>query len=150
MTNCNKVNDSACLRRDFEYISWWEAQWDMDLLPEFGSTIQRLHQKQTALKESTTSVTNVSYMYIMHNQTLESVSPATYLAVDLPGSEIIKLVSCSTQPSMKFVLLINLRLLTIANAFLLNIAKHEYFSANRYKNARWHFVFISRENFMLS
>ena len=43
----------------------------------------------------------------------------------LPGSEFIKLVSCSTQVSMKFVLLINLKLLTTANSFLLNMAEHD-------------------------
>ena len=36
---------------------------------------------------------------------------------------------------MNFVLLINLKLLTIANSFLLNIAEHENFSANKYENA---------------
>ena len=42
--------------------------------------------------------------------------------------------------SMKFVQ-INLRLLTIANSFLQNIAEHENFSANEYENANycWHF-----------
>ena len=42
---------------------------------------------------------------------------------------------------MKFVLLINLKLLTIARSFLLNIAKHEIFSANKYENANnsWYF-----------
>ena len=42
---------------------------------------------------------------------------------------------------MKFVLLINLKLLTIANSFLLNIAEHEIFCANKYENANygWHF-----------
>ena len=35
------------------------------------------------------------------------------------GSEVIKLFSCSTQLSMKFVLLINKKLLRIANSFLL-------------------------------
>ena len=41
----------------------------------------------------------------------------------------------------KFVLLLNLKLLTIANSFLLNIAEHENFSANKYENANycWHF-----------
>ena len=48
------------------------------------------------------------------------------------GFEVIKLFSCSTQLSMKFVLLINLNLLTNANSFLLNIAGHENFSANKY------------------
>ena len=57
------------------------------------------------------------------------------------GPEAIKLFLCSTQLSIKFVLLINLKLLTIANSFLLNIAKHENFSANKYENANycWHF-----------
>ena len=52
-----------------------------------------------------------------------------------PGPEVIKRFSCSTQQSMNFVLLINLQLLTIANSFLLNIAEHEHFSANKYENA---------------
>ena len=47
-------------------------------------------------------------------------------------------------------MLINLELLTIANYFLLNIAEHENFSANKYENAVGIFIFISRENFMLS
>ena len=58
-----------------------------------------------------------------------------------PGPEVIKLFSCSTHLSMKFVLHINLKLLILANSFLLNIAGHEIFSANRYENANnsWHF-----------
>ena len=41
----------------------------------------------------------------------------------------------------KFVLLTNLKLLTIANSLSLNIAEHEKFSANKYENANycWHF-----------
>ena len=35
---------------------------------------------------------------------------------------------------MKFVLLINLKLLTISNSFLLNISELENFSANKYEN----------------
>ena len=35
---------------------------------------------------------------------------------------------------MKFALLINLELLTIANSFLLNIAEHENSFANKYEN----------------
>ena len=46
-----------------------------------------------------------------------------------------KFFSCSIKLSMKFVMLINFRLLTIANSFLLNIAEHENFSANKYENA---------------
>ena len=57
------------------------------------------------------------------------------------GPEVIKLFSYSTQLSMKFVLLLNVQLLTIANSFLLNIVEHVNFSANKYENANycWHF-----------
>ena len=55
--------------------------------------------------------------------------------------EIIKLFSCSTPLSMKFIMQINLKLLPAANSFLLNIAEHENFSTNKYENANycWHF-----------
>ena len=55
--------------------------------------------------------------------------------------EVIKVSSFSTQLSMKFVLLINLKLLTIANSFSVNITERENFSANEYENANycWHF-----------
>ena len=57
--------------------------------------------------------------------------------------EVIKLFSCSTQLSMKFFMLINLKLrvLSMPNSFLLNIAEHENFSAYKYENANlcWHF-----------
>ena len=59
-----------------------------------------------------------------------------------PGPEVIKLFPCSTQLSMKFVLLVNLKLLIIANSFMLSVAEHENFSANKYENANnycWHF-----------
>ena len=36
---------------------------------------------------------------------------------------------------MKFVLLINPKLLAVANSFSLNIAEHENFSANKFENA---------------
>ena len=38
---------------------------------------------------------------------------------------------------MKCFLQINLKLLTISNSLLLNIAKHENFSAHRYENANY-------------
>ena len=58
-----------------------------------------------------------------------------------PGPKALKLFSCSTQQSMKFFMLISHKLLTIANSFLLNLAEHENFSANKYENANfcWHF-----------
>ena len=50
-------------------------------------------------------------------------------------------------------MLINLKLLTMPNSFLLNIAEHENFSAYKYENANYCivgiFIIISRENFML-
>ena len=57
-----------------------------------------------------------------------------------PGSKLrgyYKTLSCSTQLSTKFVLLVSLKLLTVANSFLLNIAEHEKFSANKYENANY-------------
>ena len=42
---------------------------------------------------------------------------------------------------MKFVLLINLKLHTTANSFLLNIAERENFSANKYENANYFHIY---------
>ena len=72
--------------------------------------------------------------------------------MDLSGPDVIKLVSCLTQLSMKFVLIVNLKLLTIANTFLLNIVEHENFSANKYENANYCYInfIISREKFIRS
>ena len=57
------------------------------------------------------------------------------------GPKVIKLLSYSIQLSMNFVLLINPELQAIANSFLLKIAEHENFPANKYENANycWHF-----------
>ena len=41
---------------------------------------------------------------------------------------------------MKFVLLINLKLLATATSFLQNEAEHEHFSANKYENANQLYV----------
>ena len=53
---------------------------------------------------------------------------------------------------MKFVLLINLKLLTIANSFLLNIPEHEIslLISMKMPTIVGVFTFINRENFMLS
>ena len=50
---------------------------------------------------------------------------------------------------MKFVLLINIKLLYIAISFLLNIAEHENLYANKYENANfcWHFHIYSQRKF---
>ena len=52
--------------------------------------------------------------------------------------EVIKFFSCSVPVSMKFVMLIDLKSLTNANSFLLNITFVGIF------------IFFSRENFILS
>ena len=50
---------------------------------------------------------------------------------------------------MIFILQINLKLLTIANFFFLNVAEHENFSANKYENADYImvgiFIYIRRK-----
>ena len=53
---------------------------------------------------------------------------------------------------MKFIFLINLKLLTIANSFLLNIAEQEHFLLINMEMSTivGIFIFISRENVMLS
>ena len=55
----------------------------------------------------------------------------------LTRPEVVKLFSFSTQLNMKFDLLINLKLLTIANSLVLNIAEHENYSANKYEYASY-------------
>ena len=45
---------------------------------------------------------------------------------------------------MKFILLINLNLPTAANSFLLNIAQHENFSANKYENANYSYLLAGK------
>ena len=40
-------------------------------------------------------------------------------------------------PAEHKIMLINLKLLKIANSFLLNIAEHVNFSANKYENANY-------------
>ena len=68
------------------------------------------------------------------------------------GPEVLNFFSCSSQLTMKFVLLINLKLLTSANSFLLNIAEYEISLLINMKMPIFVgiFMFISRENFMLS
>ena len=94
----------------------------------------------------------VYYILIVNNQPKNELSDWLLLVLSIkkvelgikpccPGPKVIKLFSYSTQLSKKFVLLINLKLLTIVNSFLLNIAEHEIFSTNKYENANycWHF-----------
>ena len=50
---------------------------------------------------------------------------------------------------MNYILLINLKLLTIANSSLLSLAEHENFSANKYEiaNYHWHFDIYKQRKF---
>ena len=61
------------------------------------------------------------------------------------GFKVIKLFSCSTHLSVKFVLLINLKLLTISVS--LNMAEHEIFSANKCGNANYLSICLSSQIF---
>ena len=72
-------------------------------------------------------------------QTMKTDQTAWMCRVILPQG--YKTFSCSTKLSMKFFMLINLKLLTMPNFLLLLIAEHENFSANKYENANnsWHF-----------
>ena len=77
------------------------------------------------------------------------ISPRKYMlwySLKLPlGPAVIKLFSCSTQLSMKFALLINLKLLAIANSFLLNLAEH---NISRLINLKM--PTIAEKNYLLS
>ena len=57
------------------------------------------------------------------------------------GPKVIKTFFMLNSAVLKFFMLINLKLLIIANSFLLNIAEHDNFSAYKYENANyfWHF-----------
>ena len=71
------------------------------------------------------------------------------LFVRPPGPEVINIFPCSTQLSMKFSLLINVKMLVCEATrargyktfFMLNSAEHENFLAYECKNANkcWHF-----------
>ena len=66
-----------------------------------------------------------------------------FLETTSQAPRLLTFLSCSTQLSMKFVMLINLKELTIANSFLLNIAEHEIFSANKYLSAEKKYAQLS-------
>ena len=63
----------------------------------------------------------------------------------MSGPEVIKCFSCSIQLIMKFVLLINLKLLTIANSFLQNIVEHDNVFANKYEKCQLMFSSLRKQ-----
>ena len=97
---------------------------------------QALH---TQTKQKTKEKVNFDFNFVVNAELVEA--QILWKRGQCPGPEVIKLFSCSTQLSMKFFMLVNLKLLTMPIFFLLNIAEHENFSANKYENANnsWHF-----------
>ena len=69
--------------------------------------------------------------------------------LNITGPEVITLVPCSTQLSMKFYMLINGKLLISPVVFLLNSAECEIFYAYEYENATnsWHFHIYQQRKF---
>ena len=70
---------------------------------------------------------------------LEYLPKNVYIHGELTWPRGYKTFSYSTLLSLKFVLLIKLKLLTVTNSFLLNIADNENFSVNKYENAIFKF-----------
>ena len=68
----NSPNDSANLQKALDRLQKWEAQWDMEFNP---GKCQLLH--------ITRSRNPIKSTYTMHNKTLETVSSARNLGVDL-------------------------------------------------------------------
>ena len=65
-------NNSANLQKDLDRLQEWEAQWDMEFNP---GKCQVCH--------ITRSRNPIKSTYTMHNKTLETVSSARYLGVDM-------------------------------------------------------------------
>ena len=88
------------------------------------------------------------FTYFMSNSAnLDQLASSTNLELHcflLPRTMIIKLFSCSTLLSMKFVLAINLRLPIISNSFLLNTVEHENFSANKYEKLAFSYLLAEK------
>ena len=127
----------------FASPSFWSRLFHLYILngqlTQIGISVKCQERNDGSLPAVTSGPTLFAHVYVVVNQ-----APRLY-----------KLFSCSTQLSMKFVLLINLKLLKVANSFLLSLAEitkvansfllslaeYEIFSANKYENANksWHF-----------
>ena len=73
--------------------------------------------------------------------------------VSATGPEVIKLFSCSTELSMKFHLVIKIKIPTIKTCFMLNSAEHSCsaeLSMKEVLNIVNIFRFVSKITFMLS
>ena len=85
------------------------------------------------------TIKSMSQRIISSKQLLFLLRPRGYKTVFMPNSAEPEICPAN-----------NLKSPTIVNSFLLNIDEHENFSANKYENANYCFILISRENFMLS
>ena len=68
----NHPSDASLLQKDLDQLQRWEVKWDMEFNP---SKCQVFHITRARAPIKTS--------YTMHNQTLDSVSAARYLGVDL-------------------------------------------------------------------
>ena len=75
--------------------------------------------------------------------------PDSVNQADCPGSEDFKTFFMVNSTEHEIFMLINLKLLTTANSFLLNLDEHVNFSVNKYKNANycWHFPIYWQRKF---
>ena len=73
------------------------------------------------------------------------------LVIIAPGPMIIKLFPYSAEPSMKFYLLLNSKLLICTVVFMLSLAECELFYAYEFENANisWHFYIYQQRKFQL-
>ena len=108
----SKTTKLSCIPKwGFEAFQWASKKAPLDLL------LDRIAHFNYCLQI-------IQHTEFCHNQTF------MVLHAYRPRPVVIQPFSCSTQLSMNFFMLINLKLLTMTNSFLLNIAEHENFSAN--------------------
>ena len=74
----------------------------------------------------------ISLFVVIFELNANSVDPYRRRILLLPGREVIQLFSCSTELSIKFSLLVNMKMPTVIGIFMFN---------SRYENANncWHF-----------
>ena len=90
------LQDAQLLQQDLDSLQQWEKRWDMELNPSKCTVIQ-----------VTRSKTVIPSTYVLHGQTLETVSSAKYLGVSLHStlnwSNHVQQVSSSTNRTLGFL-----------------------------------------------
>ena len=69
------LQDAQLLQQDLDSLQSWEDKWDMEFNPSKCTVIQ-----------VTRSKTIIPSTYVLHGHTLETVSSAKYLGVNLPSN----------------------------------------------------------------